>query len=75
MTTEEDKDAEDRRAHGDHFADAPAQLNQVPMHVPGDMNQTVSLLGKGRPEDYVQAVGGSAATKVLPLRPGESARL
>jgi hypothetical protein len=63
-------------ADGDHFADAPAlaQLNQVPMHVPGDMNQTVSLLGKGRPKDYVQAVGGSVATKVLPLWPGESAR-
>lgn len=34
-------------AHGDHFADAPAlaQLNQVPMYAPGDMNQTVNLLG------------------------------
>jgi L-ascorbate metabolism protein UlaG (beta-lactamase superfamily) len=33
--------------HGDHFADAPAlaQLNQIPMHAPGDMNQTVGLLG------------------------------
>lgn len=33
--------------HFDHFADAPALalLNQVPMHAPGDMNQTVGLLG------------------------------
>ncbi|MBI2771446.1 MAG: metal-dependent hydrolase [Burkholderiales bacterium] len=33
--------------HFDHFADAPALalLNQVPMHGPGDMNQTVGLLG------------------------------
>lgn len=33
--------------HWDHFADAPelALLNQVPMHAPGDMNQTVGLLG------------------------------
>ena len=33
--------------HLDHFADAPAlaQLNQVPMYAPGDMNQTVSVLG------------------------------
>jgi len=33
--------------HLDHFADAPAlaKLNQVPMYAPGDMNQTVGLLG------------------------------
>ncbi|HEX7866393.1 MAG TPA: metal-dependent hydrolase [Variovorax sp.] len=33
--------------HLDHFADAPALalLNQVPMYAPGDMNQTVSVLG------------------------------
>lgn len=33
--------------HLDHFADAPALalLNQVPMYAPGDMNQTVGLLG------------------------------
>lgn len=33
--------------HLDHFADAPAlaKLNQVPMVAPGDMNQTVGLLG------------------------------
>lgn len=33
--------------HFDHFADAPALalLNQVPMYAPGDMNQTVSVLG------------------------------
>jgi len=33
--------------HLDHFADAPAlaQLNSVPMYAPGDMNQTVGLLG------------------------------
>ncbi|MFC5496906.1 metal-dependent hydrolase [Caenimonas terrae] len=33
--------------HFDHFADAPALalLNQVPMYGPGDMNQTVGLLG------------------------------
>ncbi len=33
--------------HFDHFADAPALalLNQVPMIAPGDMNQTVGLLG------------------------------
>lgn len=33
--------------HFDHFADAPALavLNQVPMYAPGDMNQTVGLLG------------------------------
>lgn len=33
--------------HADHFADAPAlaQLNDIPMYAPGDMNQTVSLLG------------------------------
>jgi L-ascorbate metabolism protein UlaG (beta-lactamase superfamily) len=33
--------------HLDHFADAPelAKLNQVPMYAPGDMNQTVSVLG------------------------------
>ena len=34
-------------AHGDHFADAPAiaQMHQVPMVAPGDMNQVVGLLG------------------------------
>jgi L-ascorbate metabolism protein UlaG (beta-lactamase superfamily) len=34
-------------AHGDHFADAPAiaQMNNVPMYAPGDMNQAVGLLG------------------------------
>jgi L-ascorbate metabolism protein UlaG (beta-lactamase superfamily) len=34
-------------AHFDHFADAPALalLHQIPMHAPGDMNQTVGLLG------------------------------
>ncbi|EJE50528.1 putative Zn-dependent hydrolase of beta-lactamase [Acidovorax sp. CF316] len=34
-------------AHADHFADAPAlaKLNNVPMYAPGDMNQTVGLLG------------------------------
>jgi len=33
--------------HFDHFADAPALalMNQVPMYAPGDMNQTVGLLG------------------------------
>ena len=33
--------------HFDHFADAPALalLNQVPMYAPGDMNQTVGVLG------------------------------
>lgn len=33
--------------HLDHFADAPALalLNKVPMHAPGDMNQTVGVLG------------------------------
>ena len=33
--------------HFDHFADAPALalLNKVPMYAPGDMNQTVGLLG------------------------------
>lgn len=33
--------------HADHFADAPdlARLNNVPMYAPGDMNQTVGLLG------------------------------
>jgi L-ascorbate metabolism protein UlaG (beta-lactamase superfamily) len=33
--------------HFDHFADAPALavMHQVPMHAPGDMNQTVGLLG------------------------------
>ncbi|MET0207547.1 MAG: metal-dependent hydrolase [Burkholderiaceae bacterium] len=33
--------------HFDHFADAPALalLNQVQMYAPGDMNQTVGLLG------------------------------
>ncbi|MFT4266119.1 MAG: metal-dependent hydrolase [Xenophilus sp.] len=33
--------------HWDHFADAPelAKLNNVPMYAPGDMNQTVALLG------------------------------
>lgn len=33
--------------HADHFADAPdlARLNQIPMYAPGDMNQTVGLLG------------------------------
>lgn len=33
--------------HNDHFADAPdlARLNNVPMYAPGDMNQTVGLLG------------------------------
>lgn len=34
-------------AHNDHFADAPAiaRMNNIPMHAPGDMNQTVGLLG------------------------------
>ncbi|MFZ4479049.1 MAG: metal-dependent hydrolase [Rhodoferax sp.] len=33
--------------HGDHFADAPAlaTLNKIPMYAPGDMNQTLALLG------------------------------
>ena len=33
--------------HADHFADAPelAKMNQVPLYAPGDMNQTVGLLG------------------------------
>jgi L-ascorbate metabolism protein UlaG (beta-lactamase superfamily) len=33
--------------HGDHFADAPdlARMHNVPMWGPGDMNQTVGLLG------------------------------
>lgn len=33
--------------HADHFSDAPdlARLNNVPMYAPGDMNQTVGLLG------------------------------
>ena len=33
--------------HADHFADAPdlARMNNVPMYAPGDMNQTVGLLG------------------------------
>ena len=33
--------------HLDHFADAPAlaQMHQVPMHAPADMNQTVGVLG------------------------------
>ncbi|MFC5609308.1 metal-dependent hydrolase [Variovorax soli] len=33
--------------HADHFADAPdlARINNVPMYAPGDMNQTVGLLG------------------------------
>ena len=33
--------------HFDHFADGPALalMNQVPMYAPGDMNQTVGLLG------------------------------
>ena len=33
--------------HFDHFADAPALalLNQVPIYAPGDMNQTVGVLG------------------------------
>jgi L-ascorbate metabolism protein UlaG (beta-lactamase superfamily) len=33
--------------HFDHFADAPAlaTMNNVPMYAPGDMNQTVGLLG------------------------------
>ncbi|MEH3086947.1 MAG: metal-dependent hydrolase [Xylophilus ampelinus] len=33
--------------HTDHFADAPALalLNDVPMYAPGDMNQTVGVLG------------------------------
>jgi len=33
--------------HADHFADAPelAQMNQVSMYAPGDMNQAVGLLG------------------------------
>lgn len=33
--------------HLDHFADAPALalMHQVPMYAPGDMNQTVGLLG------------------------------
>jgi L-ascorbate metabolism protein UlaG (beta-lactamase superfamily) len=33
--------------HGDHFADAPdlAKMNNVPLWGPGDMNQTVGLLG------------------------------
>jgi L-ascorbate metabolism protein UlaG (beta-lactamase superfamily) len=33
--------------HLDHFADAPAlaQMHQVPMYGPGDMNQTVGVLG------------------------------
>jgi L-ascorbate metabolism protein UlaG (beta-lactamase superfamily) len=34
-------------AHFDHFADAPAiaMMHQIPMYAPGDMNQTVGLLG------------------------------
>jgi L-ascorbate metabolism protein UlaG (beta-lactamase superfamily) len=34
-------------AHGDHFADAPdlARMHNIPMYAPGDMNQTVGLLG------------------------------
>lgn len=33
--------------HGDHFADAPdlARMHNIPMWGPGDMNQTVGLLG------------------------------
>jgi L-ascorbate metabolism protein UlaG (beta-lactamase superfamily) len=33
--------------HLDHFADAPAlaQMHQMPMYAPGDMNQTVGVLG------------------------------
>lgn len=33
--------------HADHFADAPALalLNNVPMYAPGDLNQTVTVLG------------------------------
>jgi L-ascorbate metabolism protein UlaG (beta-lactamase superfamily) len=33
--------------HGDHFADAPAlaTLNKIPLYAPGDMNQTLILLG------------------------------
>ena len=33
--------------HFDHFADAPALalMNKVPMHAPGDMNQSAALLG------------------------------
>jgi L-ascorbate metabolism protein UlaG (beta-lactamase superfamily) len=33
--------------HQDHFADAPAiaLMHQVPLYAPGDMNQTLSLLG------------------------------
>ena len=33
--------------HLDHFADAPAlaQMHQVPMHAPADMNQTIGVLG------------------------------
>ncbi|XAH21647.1 metal-dependent hydrolase [Xylophilus sp. GW821-FHT01B05] len=33
--------------HLDHFADAPALalMHQIPMYAPGDMNQTVALLG------------------------------
>ena len=33
--------------HFDHFADAPALalMHQIPMYAPGDMNQTVGLLG------------------------------
>lgn len=33
--------------HADHFADAPALalMTHIPMYAPGDMNQTVALLG------------------------------
>ncbi|MEI6384661.1 MAG: MBL fold metallo-hydrolase, partial [Betaproteobacteria bacterium] len=38
--------------HLDHIADAPAiaQLNQVKMYAPGDLNQSAALLGILPPE-------------------------
>lgn len=38
--------------HGDHIADAPAlaRLNNIPMYAPGDLNQSLTVLGVLPPE-------------------------
>ena len=57
--------------HNDHFADAPdlARMNQVPMYAPGDMNQTVGLLGI-LPANLVPRFNKSGTISPVPGEPG-----
>jgi len=68
--------------HLDHIADAPAiaQLNQVKMYAPGDLNQSAALLGILPPEllprlNKSAMIEHTAGVKVTAVRAEQSSVL